>query len=56
MVVEFTTVMKVAGLAPNLTAVAVVKLLPVMLTKLPPAGGPEVGDTAVTVGAGGVPV
>ena len=48
------TVKLVALVAPNLTAVAPVKLVPVMATVVPPAVVPEVGDTFVTVGA--VPV
>ena len=40
-------------MAPNFTAVAPVKLVPVIVTVVPPAVGPEVGLTAVTVGAGG---
>jgi hypothetical protein len=45
------TVYDVALFAPNLTAVAPVKLVPVMTTLVPPAVGPDVGDTPVTVGA-----
>ena len=42
----------VAGLdAPKLTAVVPVRLVPVMVTEVPPAVGPEDGLTAVTVGA-----
>jgi hypothetical protein len=36
---------------PNLTALALVKLVPVMVTEVPPAVEPEVGLTPVTVGA-----
>ena len=36
---------------PNVTAVAPVKLVPVMVTDVPPAAGPEFGLTLVTVGA-----
>jgi hypothetical protein len=36
---------------PNLTAVAPVKLVPVMVTEVPPAGSPDVGEIDVTVGA-----
>ena len=35
---------------PNLTALAPVRLVPVMVTEVPPAVGPEEGETAVTVG------
>ena len=40
----------VALVAPNLTAVAPVKLVPVIVTLVPPAVGPEVGVMPVTVG------
>ena len=40
----------VAAVAPNLTPVAPVKLVPVIVTEVPPAVGPELGLTAVTVG------
>ena len=50
-VVALTTVNPVAALAPNFTAVAPVKLVPVIVTELPPAAGPWVGFSAVTVGA-----
>ena len=43
---------KPAGTAPNLTAVAPVKLVPVIVTVVPPMIGPDVGDIAVTVGTG----
>jgi len=49
-VAEFT-VKLVALLAPNLTAVAPSKLVPVITTLLPPAVEPLVGETEVTVGA-----
>ena len=38
-------------MAPNLTAVAPVKQVPVITTVVPPAGGPLFGLTPVTVGA-----
>ena len=41
--VELTTVKLVAALAPKSTAVAPVKPVPVMVTAVPPAGGPAVG-------------
>ncbi len=37
------TVKLAAGVAPNLTAVAPVKLVPVMTTLVPPASGPDAG-------------
>jgi hypothetical protein len=40
-----------AATAPNLTAVAPVKRLPLMATVVPPLVGPDVGDTPVTTGA-----
>jgi hypothetical protein len=45
------TVKLVALVAPNLTAVAPVNTVPVMVTEVPPAAGPEVGEIDVTVGA-----
>ena len=39
--------------APNFTAVAPVKLVPVIVTHVPPAAGPVVGLRPVTVGAAG---
>ena len=50
--VALLTVNEVAAVAPNFTAVAPVKLVPVMVTLVPPAVGPLVGLTPVTVGAG----
>ena len=47
------TVKPVAAVAPNVTAVAPVKLVPVMITVVPPVPGPDVGEIEVTVGAGG---
>ena len=46
------TVTPVAAVAPNTTAVAPEKLVPVMVTEVPPEPGPEVGEIEVTVGAG----
>ena len=51
--VALSTVKPVALVAPNLTGVAPVRLVPVMTTEVPPAVGPEVGLRAVIVGAGG---
>ena len=42
----------VAGVAPNVTAVTPVKLVPVIVTVVPPVTGPAVGEIEVTVGAG----
>ena len=50
-VVALTTVMPVADVAPNTTAVAPAKLVPVMVTVVPPVWGPTVGVIDVTVGA-----
>ena len=50
--VDELNVKLVAGVAPKLTAVTPVKLVPVMVTAVPPACGPEPGAMAVTVGAG----
>ncbi len=40
-----------AAVPPNLTVEAAVKLVPVIVTVVPPASGPELGLTPVTVGA-----
>ena len=45
------TVKPVAEVAPNVTAVVPEKPLPVMVTVVPPASGPDVGETELTVGA-----
>ena len=45
------TVKLVAAVAPNVTAVAPVKFVPVSVTVVPPVAGPEVGEIDVTVGA-----
>jgi hypothetical protein len=44
------TVTPVADAPPNFTAVAPLKLVPVIVTKVPPATGPPVGEIDVTVG------
>ena len=49
-VAELTTTPD-AAFTPNFTAVAPVKLVPVMITDVPPAAGPLVGLNNVTVGA-----
>ena len=46
------TVKPVAAVAPKFTAVAPVKLVPVIVTVVPPAVGPAVGEIEVTVGVG----
>ena len=51
--VSLTTVKLVAAVVPKSTAVAPVKLVPVIVTEVPPAAGPLVGLRPVTVGAGG---
>ena len=48
--VELVTVNEVALVLPNFTAVTPMKLLPVMVTDVPPAVGPLFGETEVTVG------
>jgi hypothetical protein len=52
MVVALTTVKAVAAFPANFTDVAPVKFVPVIVTALPPADGPESGATDVTVGNG----
>ena len=42
----------VAFAEPNLTSLAPVRFVPVIFTEVPPAAGPLVGSTSVTVGAG----
>ena len=51
MVVELVTLTPVAALPPMVTVVPLTKFVPVMVTLVPPAVGPELGDIAVTVGA-----
>ncbi len=48
MLVALFTVKLVAGVLPNLTTVAPVKLVPVIVTMVPPETGPFVGLTEVT--------
>ena len=52
-VAEFT-VTAVAVMVPNITVAEEVKLVPVMVTDVPPLVGPLVGVMDVTVGLGGV--
>ena len=49
--VALLTVKLLAAVLPKVTALAEVRLVPVMVTLVPPLSGPEVGETAVTVGA-----
>ena len=49
-VVAFTTMTLVAATPPNVTVAPVVKPVPVRVTAVPPADGPEPGLTVVTVG------
>ena len=46
------TVKLVAAVPPNVTAVVPVRFVPVMVTLVPPAAGPDVGARPVMVGAG----
>ena len=48
--VALTTTTFVPAVAPNLTAVAPVRLVPVIVTLVPPAVGPAAGLTLVTMG------
>ena len=48
--VELLTMKPVAGVAPKTTAVAPLRLVPVMTTVAPPAVEPLVGEMPVTVG------
>ena len=52
MEVDELTVNVVVGEVPKSTAVAPVKLVPVIVTEVPPAVVPELGLTPVTVGGG----
>ncbi|MNF05498.1 hypothetical protein D3C80_2052420 [compost metagenome] len=49
--VALLTVKPLAAVAPKVTAVAPEKLVPLMITFVPPAAGPAVGEIEVTVGA-----
>ena len=49
--VALLTVKPVAAVAPKVTATAPEKLVPVMMTVVPPVAGPEVGEMLVTTGA-----
>ena len=52
-VVSLVTVKLNTGVTPNITAVAPVKLEPVMVSIVPPTVGPDVGLALVTVGVVG---
>jgi len=52
MVVLFSTVTFVAAVAPKVTVAPATKLVPVMVTAVPPAVGPVAGPIPVTVGVG----
>jgi len=45
-----------AAAPPKLTVAPETKLVPLIVTELPPAAGPVFGETPVTVGAGAVGV
>ena len=49
-VVLFTTTTLVAATLPNVTAAPVAKFVPVIVTAVPPAVEPLLGDTLLTVG------
>ena len=46
------TIVNVASAVPNLTSVAPVKFCPVIVTEVPPAVVPVVGEIVVTAGIG----
>jgi hypothetical protein len=50
-VVELATLKLVTAVPPIVTDVAPVKFVPVIVTLVPPAVGPETGEIAVIVGA-----
>ena len=50
--VALFTTRPVPAVAPKSTTVAPVKLVPVTVTEVPPASGPELGATPVTVTGG----
>ena len=51
-VLSLVTCRLVPGVTPNLTAVAPVNPVPVIVTTVPPAADPVAGEMLVTVGAG----
>ena len=46
------TLKPLAAVEPNLTAEALPRFVPVIVTEVPPASGPSLGETPVTLGAG----
>jgi hypothetical protein len=52
-VVVFTNTTFVAAAVPNLTVAPAAKFVPVIVTAVPTAAGPDVGVMEVTVGVGG---
>jgi hypothetical protein len=50
--VALTTTTLVAAVAPNVTVAPVAKFVPVIVTAVPPAVNPLVGEILVTVGGG----
>jgi hypothetical protein len=53
MVESFTTLKPETAVPSNATDVAPVNPVPEMVIGVPPARGPELGDTPLTIGAGG---
>ena len=51
-VVPFVTLIFEADIPPKFTVAPATKFVPVTVTEVPPAAGPEFGETPVTVGAG----
>ena len=52
--VSLKTVTFVAGLGPKVTLVVPVKLVPVMVTDVPPLTEPEIVERDVIIGGGGI--
>jgi hypothetical protein len=48
--VALTTMTLVAAAPPNVSVAPLTKLVPVIVTLVPPLAGPELGDTLATVG------
>ena len=48
--VELTFVSEVPAVPPNVMPVVAVKLVPVIVTIVPPAAGPDAGDSDVMIG------
>ena len=51
-VVALTTLTPVAALPPTVTVAPAAKFVPVIVTAVPPAVGPDAGATPLTAGAG----